>query len=142
MTINGISIIYIRIILCILLYIFKCIYVYAWGYKLIIVSRWNIYIPFFFFGHHNDEHKYYNYFKKKKEKEGKPWIAWNWGPCSRRLQIFGLIALASKNKELYYKLKKKQKQKQNKLPNPSFLPFTLLSFFLSFFLMPYVLLQR
>ena len=26
---------YIGIILCILLYIFKCIYAYAWGYKLI-----------------------------------------------------------------------------------------------------------
>ena len=29
------EIIYIEIILCILLYIFKCIHAYAWGYKLV-----------------------------------------------------------------------------------------------------------
>ena len=35
MTINSIKIIYIGIILCILLYVFKCIHAYAWGYKLV-----------------------------------------------------------------------------------------------------------
>ena len=36
MTINSIYIIYIEIILCILLYIFKCIYAYTWNYKLVL----------------------------------------------------------------------------------------------------------
>ena len=39
MTINSISIIYIGIILCIILYIFKYIHVYVWGYKLIYYSE-------------------------------------------------------------------------------------------------------
>ena len=38
MTIKSIYIIYIGIILCILSYIFKCIYVYAWGYKLVSIN--------------------------------------------------------------------------------------------------------
>ena len=38
MTINSISIIYMEIILCILLYIFKYIHAYAWGYKLVIIK--------------------------------------------------------------------------------------------------------
>ena len=42
MTINSIKIIYIGIILCILLYIFKCIYAYACGYKLIYINRQNL----------------------------------------------------------------------------------------------------
>ena len=41
MTINSISIIYIGIILCILLYIFKYIHAYAWGYKLVYISSQN-----------------------------------------------------------------------------------------------------
>ena len=36
MTTNSIEIIYIGIILCILLYIFKCIHAYARGYKLVL----------------------------------------------------------------------------------------------------------
>ena len=39
MTINSISIIYIRIILCILLYIFKCIHVYVRCYKLVLYNK-------------------------------------------------------------------------------------------------------
>ena len=31
--------IYIWIILCILLYIFKCIHVYVWGYKLVTINN-------------------------------------------------------------------------------------------------------
>ena len=42
MTINRISIIYIGVILCILLYIFKCIHVFAWGYKLVYINRQNL----------------------------------------------------------------------------------------------------
>ena len=44
MTINNISIIYVGIILYILLYIFKCIQAYAWGYKLVNnnVCTWSI----------------------------------------------------------------------------------------------------
>ena len=37
MTINSIQIIYIGIILCILLYIYKCIHANAWGYKLVYI---------------------------------------------------------------------------------------------------------
>ena len=42
MIINSISIIYIRIILYILLYIFKCIHAYAWDYKLVRITASNI----------------------------------------------------------------------------------------------------